>query len=94
MTIKGGPPREAFNKKNVEPISFSEDDSFWDLSPMLNMIENEVRSNEISTLIILKKTKKGIMSYWRGNESLTMALGMLSYAQLNLYTENVLIKED
>ena len=94
MIKKGGPPREAFDKENVEPVSFTKDDPFWDLSPMLNLIEKEVRANEVDTLIILKRTKKGIMSYWRGTESLTTALGILSYSQLNMYAENVLIKEE
>jgi len=92
--IKGGPKREAFGKENVEPISFSKDDPFWDLSPMLNLIEKEARAGEMDTLLILKRSKKGIMSYWRGTESLSIVLGMLSYGQLSLYADHVLMKDD
>ena len=87
----GGPTREAFKAgSNVIPTNFSEKDPFWDLSTQLNGLEKDVRDGKIDTLMIMTRDKEGIFYYWRGKETLTVALCMMEYVKQDIWATNCL----
>jgi len=87
--IKGGAEKKAFNKKGIVPVNFSSEDPFWDFGAIFTNIESAIRNGEIEDLIVITRGKKGVLPIWRGMNTLTVALGMLTYAAIDLHRAKV-----
>jgi hypothetical protein len=92
--VIGGPKREAFNNGNVIPTNFSKEDPFWDLSAQINEIEKDVRDGKVGTLLFITRGKCGIKHFWRGDETLTVALGVLEYVKQDMWASNCLCNRE
>lgn len=82
--IAGGPKREAFGNDKVVPITFAEQDNFWDIGAKLNNIEDDVRKGKIQDLMIITREEDGLTMYWRGESPMTTGLGMLAWTERQL----------
>lgn len=91
--IQLGPNKEAYIKEKVIPVIFNGDSPFTDLRREFAIIEENIKNGELTDIIIVQRIKRDdghlIRPTWRGKSSLTMALGLLKFAEIMLYDESI-----